>query len=273
MDRNYYNFFGSGIPKTSNMGQSGQWSLFDSEENYNQRGNKNINPMSVSYQFNSHGYRCDDFDETTLGQPLFIGCSFTLGEGVSYEDVWARKMFRWMQKKDPNNCSTYINLSMNGGSWDYVTRTLVQIVPVIKPSVVIAYLPAMYRQEIINGRPPEAHPFNWVPGLDHTDAVHKAIAMSAMHEEIVLYRLLMNIRTIESVCRLSNCELLWSCWDRDMEEKIDVSVRSLYGTYFRVMLPKFMGTDQAARDGVHPGKVAHEMIFDQFRTAYLENLK
>jgi hypothetical protein len=46
-------------------------------------------PGAITYRFNSHGFRADEFD----GGPymLALGCSFTIGIGLPDQDTWARQ--------------------------------------------------------------------------------------------------------------------------------------------------------------------------------------
>ena len=69
--------------------RSFQWLHSDSEANYVERGNKDFSPESISYEFNSFGYRSDEFDETGSAPALmFIGCSNTLGIGIPWDALW-----------------------------------------------------------------------------------------------------------------------------------------------------------------------------------------
>lgn len=49
-----------------------------------------LDPDCISYSFNSHGFRDDEF--TNEPAVMALGCSFTQGIGVSYCDTWTKQL-------------------------------------------------------------------------------------------------------------------------------------------------------------------------------------
>lgn len=73
------------------------------------------NPEAITYKFNSHGFRCKEFDDA----PCYIalGCSHTEGVGLPEDQSW------------PSQLSTkldypVLNLGVGGSSFDTVVRLL-----------------------------------------------------------------------------------------------------------------------------------------------------
>lgn len=74
------------------------WSDFDNEENYNKNiqnptkqkyflDNRWYNKESVIYQYNSLGFRCEEFDYRE--SYIAVGCSFTEGIGLREDQTWS----------------------------------------------------------------------------------------------------------------------------------------------------------------------------------------
>tara|TARA_B100000497_G_scaffold123696_1_gene156805 strand:- start:742 stop:1530 length:789 start_codon:yes stop_codon:yes gene_type:complete len=47
--------------------------------------------VSISYSFNSHGYRTAEFGDVNENFVLGFGCSYTEGVGINKEDIWLSK--------------------------------------------------------------------------------------------------------------------------------------------------------------------------------------
>jgi len=72
-------------------------------------------PEAVSYQFNSHGFRCNEFDSS----PAFValGCSFTSGVGLPLHQTWPALVANQV------NLSCW-NLAVGAGTMDTCMRLL-----------------------------------------------------------------------------------------------------------------------------------------------------
>ena len=72
-------------------------------------------PNSVTYTYNSHGFRTTEFDDNPVG--LALGCSFTEGTGVPVQASWPEVLARLV------NFSVK-NLGVSGCSLDTCFRLL-----------------------------------------------------------------------------------------------------------------------------------------------------
>jgi hypothetical protein len=94
-----------------------------------------------TYEFNSLGFRCQEFDDSpTL---MTLGCSFTMGTGLPNECIW------------PQLLSTQLNLScanfgQAGGSLDTAFRLCHGYIDKIKPRMVVLMEPPGERFEKIS---------------------------------------------------------------------------------------------------------------------------
>lgn len=96
----------------------------------------------IEYRFNSHGFRADEFepDEKSI---IFLGCSFTLGTGLTYEHTWPYIVSQSLGVKN-------YNLGISGGSNDSAFRLGNHFIPQLKPSLVIFAGTAADRLDVID---------------------------------------------------------------------------------------------------------------------------
>jgi hypothetical protein len=123
--------------------QTLQWLQTDSEEsykkNYNQLKNCNWIDKDITYQFNSLGFRCNEF--TNDPSIMFLGCSFTCGIGLPLENIWPELV----AKEFRMNCA---NLGIGGGAADTAFRLCLGYIDKIKPKAVVYLPPPGVRIEI-----------------------------------------------------------------------------------------------------------------------------
>ena len=118
------------------------WSGPDSEENFEKNPNPKYNKTSITYIYNEHGYRTNEFDLTSpKPNVLCLGCSHTEGIGIRNEDSWVYQLGQ--QFLDYN----LYNLGFAGGSGDTVTRMLVNCCSVFLPKKVFILWPSKNRFE------------------------------------------------------------------------------------------------------------------------------
>ena len=96
-------------------------------------------PDAITYQMNSHGFRCNDFDS----RPGFIalGCSFTSGIGLPIEQVWPTIV---------GNFAGLVpwNLGIGGAGSDTCFRMLINYIDLLNPKFVMLLTPDPDRFEI-----------------------------------------------------------------------------------------------------------------------------
>ena len=131
-------------------GLSQTWLGLDNLENYreNLQKNKDIleqngwigNSAWFKYQFNSNGFRCDEF--TTDPTIMFLGCSLTAGVGLPVDVIWPELVARQLGMK----CA---NLGQGGGSADTAFRLCHGWIDQIRPKRVIYLKPPGVRWEML----------------------------------------------------------------------------------------------------------------------------
>ena len=131
------------------------WTSSDTEEEYlNAIKTKEIpyGPGDITYRYNNYGFRCDDFFDyhTTPYRVLFAGCSMTEGIGVALDDLWAKQMHRMICDKLGVQIP-YWNVATAGAGLDHLVRYLYNLKDLLRPQIVISYLPSNVRRERWNG--------------------------------------------------------------------------------------------------------------------------
>ena len=94
------------------------------------------------YRFNAQGFRSDEFDCGQYGV-LYLGCSFTMGEGLPAELTWPTMVSRALGL-------ACWNLGQSGGSMDTCFRLAEHWVPRLRPVRVILMSTLPERLEIVD---------------------------------------------------------------------------------------------------------------------------
>jgi hypothetical protein len=97
-----------------------------------------LEPECITYQFNSHGFRDQQFDNRNCG--LAFGCSFTQGVGVAEQDTWPRLLSKML--------GIHVwNLGIGGCALDTIYRISEYYIHMLKPKFVVLLVPPPWRVE------------------------------------------------------------------------------------------------------------------------------
>lgn len=121
-----------------NANNSFQWFATDQPERFNMQSSYKEN--SIDYKFNSDGYRCEELAPAPF---LFTGCSYSFGVGLKSEETWPALLANKLGV-------TNMNVSYPGASIQYIQRTLLKTIPLVKPKCVVALIPYNYRFEFVS---------------------------------------------------------------------------------------------------------------------------
>lgn len=127
------------------------WLPMDTEDLFNknlieqkillEKNNWVNNPFT--YTFNSQGFRCKEFTNTSTA--MFLGCSYTVGVGLPTDKIWAELVSKQLNM----SCA---NLGQGGGSADTAFRLCLGWIDKIKPKIVIFLKPPGIRWELVNNQ-------------------------------------------------------------------------------------------------------------------------
>ena len=100
------------------------------------RPNKNTSSKNpINYKLNNYGFRTNDNLEKKEGN-VFLGCSFTFGEGHHLENTWSYKLH-----KKIGGGLKFWNLSMGGTGIDFAFRMLYSYKNLIDVKNVFLFIP------------------------------------------------------------------------------------------------------------------------------------
>lgn len=103
-------------------------------------------PDAITYNINSEGFRCDEFDPECPGM-ISLGCSFTVGIGLPIETIWPTLVSNATGLK-------LANLAWGGNSTDTCFRLAEYWIPRLRPKLVTMLAPPESRIEILLGANP-----------------------------------------------------------------------------------------------------------------------
>jgi hypothetical protein len=97
-------------------------------------------PYSVEYNYNSRGFRDDEWPQDLTDAVWCLGDSFTVGLGAPREHTWPYLL----QQRIGHKC---INLGMDGGSNNWMARRACEILNEQQPKLIIIHWSYLHRRE------------------------------------------------------------------------------------------------------------------------------
>jgi len=197
----------------------------------NARPKKEADSIEIDYNFNSFGYRCNEFDNQEI---LTLGCSQTEGHGLPLELTWPYILSKKMNKD-------YISLAKGGdGAQAQITKAFQFFKEFYHPKYIFAVFP-LPRIEVplINLRAGNG---------SNTDGIgkgilaeHKLLKYSKGPHDIehvvppefaVFYNILF-IKIFIEYCKLNDIKFIWTAYDYDHIDML--SLEQLHDGYFDSM--------------------------------------
>jgi len=258
------------VPRTEAAGLDERtWFKNDSGDRYRKDPHPVLKPGDVTYRFNAHGYRCDNFDTRRDLNVIFIGCSWIFGTGVPAESTSCAVFSRLLAGRTGKSVSAW-NLGFPGKSNDYVSRVLLCAVPVLKPDVVVVNFTFSARREYIPIDGPELNTLSspeslkQVEDLARRDLYRHMFALASEREDRM--NLFKNYKLVELLLTTQRVRWLYSGnvlhEFSAIEDHIDRA---------RFILPGLQLLDRG-RDNSHPGIGSHlnfaEQAFQRFVELY-----
>ena len=189
----------------------------------------NFGDSTNEYTLNSLGYRSREFKKVPL---LFAGCSVTFGVGVPLEGIWSTIVGEKLGLD-------YTNLSTPGWSTQRIVDSLFRYFYEFgNPEVLFVVFPDYHRLVLTSNREfcvVEPHHKNDSPlkvqnaQLNMTPVIHRDKYSKKPHNlkdfitpEYALAEYFRSINALISYCKGSNIKLVWSTWDAETHEIIDI---------------------------------------------------
>lgn len=188
---------------------------------------------AITYNFNSHGFRCDEFSQ----EPgiITLGCSFTGGIALPVDRIWPTLVARRLNLK-------LWNLGVGSASMDSCFRLLNHYILKLNVRMVLILTPLPNRFEMF--MPNDT--IEWaVPNGSNFNNYQKAWYQNDKNST---YNYIKNSMAIKHLCYTNNIKLVEKSGLDDLIE-----------------LPGTQG--DLARDLQHPGAVRHSLCADLFLNA------
>lgn len=268
-----------------------KWFGSDLEKEYRKKPHPVFGPEDIIYRINSYGYRCPEFEIRNQVQEeavhvVTVAASDAFGTGLP-EDKTYPAVFKERLQSYLDHPVINWNVSMAGGSADYIARTLICALQILKPDIVLlTFPPGMARREYIsdNGRSFHCMPTHLVGWTDSRDWEGKAILkahkqlLSAYNNPLHLFK---NYKVCEALCEQFGVMWLFSTYDVSVFEPMKhlIHADKLVSPGLGILTQKYkddpgMGL---ARDWHHPGiqpsKEHAEGFFSRLQEVYASSLE
>lgn len=184
-----------------------------------------LEPGVITYKYNNHGFRNDEFDQEPAGMAL--GCSHTFGVGVKVEHAWPTQLQNMMGQK-------IWNLGVGGGALDTCYRMLEYWIHHLNIKFVVCAVPGISRYEIYDSNWSNILPNNDVPRW--LSGYHKNFLLYNKNSELNRRK---NLQAMQYICSKHNVQFYYDL----MENFVD-------------------GAN--ARDLMHCGPLTHKKLATKF---------
>jgi len=179
----------------------------ESRKNQTYKTSGTDNTGLCTYTYNELGFRGDSIKKEGF-KVMSLGCSFTEGVGVNYDDTWPTQFTNLI----PN--SVNMNFGTGGRSNDFITRCLLTYYDVIKPDLVLVMYTLPFRREIYRkdgGIEPFTPTTSWGYLKETDDGIktqeHLTYLQNRNEDFINWYK---NHQIIKLFLESKNCNWLWN---------------------------------------------------------------
>ena len=234
------------------------WYSMDTEDRYTYNSKKYPGKMVYSekdiwYSLNSYGYRSvEPFSDKNGPSVVYLGCSYTQGVGLPVHDIWPTLLHSKIEEHMGAKLACH-NLGVCGASNDNIARRVLSI-GVLNPVLVVVLYSFNYRREFITipGGFVSTSSSPWCPQA-------KSI-MELGDFSNDTHNFLKNKAIVELAAEKSSCPML----STSIDPVVLASNGFKGGPYFFLREDPERGDHPQARDMVHPGKLFHKILAEEF---------
>lgn len=235
-----------------------KWFRGDNEEAYNRNVQNGefipYGPNDVTYDFNSLGFRCPEFDVPVERPKMaFYGCSIMQGYGLPEQESIPSVVTDLQREYVP------YNLGIAGASNDLIARSITSTIPLLNPDFVVILWTYHTRREIYSE---DGTAIQWLRNWEKQTVRVEAEATSHMHAQNQLSHFVSNINNqilnmtlVDLFLKNRNIPYVWAMvntyWltEEPVREKL---------VDFQYNFTGMMGINDlqcdVSRDLMHPGK-------------------
>ena len=138
------------IPTFFQPGKEFNWFNPDTQQNFiNRSYNTRYTDSCISYKFNQHGYRSDDFDLNAKVKVLVFGDSYSFGLGLPFDHIWFNLLKAMLiAKNEKFEDVKFFNFSKPADTFLPISILLDQVIDVIKPDCVLILGPTLLGNQV-----------------------------------------------------------------------------------------------------------------------------
>ena len=190
------------------------------KENYS--SNKSLGTNQEIYKFNSYNYRSDEFIKEHDGlHILFMGCSVTMGIGLSIEEMWTTKLLNKI--KETCKVSGNFNISKYGySSYSCISAAFKYFKEIGKPDVIFYNIPNFSRAHKIIKNNKAA-----IQVLTKDDDIRVISEFNKSH----VFTFFQTYQMLEAFCKINGIRLIAFSWDLSENDDLINSVQDLSSKY------------------------------------------
>lgn len=244
-----------------------------------------------TYNFNSLGFRGEEYNPKAKRRIFVCGCSHTIGTGLNLEETWPY-LFKLLYSHHFNLNSSEVNLlnfADGGASNDYISRTVLSQCTAIRPDLLLVLFTYNNRTEYCNGkhiRPlgpwifADSEPSRYLPPNTLQDYLEAAKQYYEYYsDESGFISTTKNILLLQFLCKANNIDSVFGIVNYDQIALQNYSHNEVCSTLQELIEWSFFvkfsihGPDievDKAADGTHPGPRSHQIIADRFFNAYID---
>lgn len=158
-----------------------------------------------SYQFNSLGYRGEEYNPEAKRHIFACGCSYTYGMGIKWHQTFPYVFKERLAAKEqlPLDQVNLLNFAQQAASNDYIARTVISQCSRVAPDLLLILFTSKERFEFVDNR----RIGNVGPWLYNEESLNYYRFYS---EEIGMINMLKNMLLVQQFCRLKNIPCLMS---------------------------------------------------------------
>lgn len=202
----------------------------------NQKINKD---QTITYQYNSLGFRSDEFVEHHDGMHiLFAGCSETEGVGGSLESCWSYMTYKELEKI--NKTSGFFNLSRYGWGYDIIISNIMTYIKKYgKPNKIFILFPNIgrsYKWKDIDNQDYEVFSYlgsipNSVKYISNDESWKRKLTVDEQRSHFINFTMI--IKLFEDYCNSNSIDLMWSTWDP--HDSLNYDNVGVFNNYFKMV--------------------------------------
>jgi hypothetical protein len=220
--------------------------------------------VRITYKINAQGWRSREIVPSSPNRKvMFVGCSFTMGIGLPYDEVWTSIATRHMETALGEPVEQH-NFGYGAHGNDFFAMVVHQVLPILKPDMLVVLFTDLSRRTLF---PQFGHRLallpNYVP--DGLNTVHQAF-LQLQSDSDDFMDFVRQHSFIDAAAKLNRTPWVWQAYGPHVLPPLaqvakyvrtDNMIDCAFPAYGVTTTDETLKRD-FARDGMHPGPVANK---------------